>query len=310
MKLIITGGLSGSGKSTFSRNLVKQDPSFVRVNRDDLRRQIMGEIPKDYYKGKIKETENHITALEYQQIRYWLKHGKNVIVDNTHLQRKYIDKLILYFGEIADIEFKIFDIPLEICIERIKLRDGDVDINYLYKQKVAFIKISKEFHNGHLLPRRRNYISLITERPCIIVDLDGTLADCSGIRSPYDGENLCNDRLIEPVANLIKGVINSYHIPNLEIIYMSGREDKWRELTLKWLEKHNLLIGQGNYTRLFMRASGDMRDDAIVKRELYMENIFNKFDVNCVIDDRIRVVWMWEDLGLFVINVNQGNRWF
>lgn len=36
-QMFITVGISGSGKSTFAKELCKTDKSFVRVNRDSLR---------------------------------------------------------------------------------------------------------------------------------------------------------------------------------------------------------------------------------------------------------------------------------
>ncbi len=54
-----------------------------------------------------------------------------------------------------------------------------------------------------------------------------------------------------------------------------------------------------------MRKAGDSRKDTIVKQELLDKQIKGKYNVFCAIDDRLSVVSMWYDNGIFVFNVNQ-----
>jgi len=56
-----------------------------------------------------------------------------------------------------------------------------------------------------------------------------------------------------------------------------------------------------------MRKHGDYRPDDIVKKEMYDAFIKDQYNVLGVFDDRLKVVRMWEGLGLWVFNCNQGN---
>jgi hypothetical protein len=83
---------------------------------------------------------------------------------------------------------------------------------------------------------------------------------------------------------------------------MSGRSDIHREQTERWLKDKGI-----KYHALYMRKEGDHRADEIVKREIYDNNIRGKWHVKAVIDDRPKVIRMWQyDLGLPVINVGYG----
>ena len=55
-----------------------------------------------------------------------------------------------------------------------------------------------------------------------------------------------------------------------------------------------------------MRATGDNRNDAIVKNEIFDTYIRDKWNVVCVLDDRDRVVKRWRELGLACFQVNYG----
>jgi hypothetical protein len=52
---------------------------------------------------------------------------------------------------------------------------------------------------------------------------------------------------------------------------------------------------------------GDMRNDSIVKEEIYEEHIKPRFNVRFVLDDRDRVVKMWRENGLKVLQVAEGD---
>ena len=86
-------------------------------------------------------------------------------------------------------------------------------------------------------------------------------------------------------------------------MFLSGRTDACRTATHQWLLKHVGVPFQG----LYMRAAGDMRKDAIVKRELFDRHIRDSYDVTCVLDDRDQVVAAWRELGLTCLQVAPGN---
>lgn len=134
----------------------------------------------------------------------------------------------------------------------------------------------------------------------IICDIDGTLALLEG-RNPYDpttGEDLLN----YPIANILE-VYDNQNVFDVDLILLSGREDKYREFTEKWLHKN----GINHYKELFMRKTGDFRKDYVIKKELYEKYIKDKYSVLFVLDDRDQVVKMWREEGLTCLQVAFGN---
>lgn len=78
--------------------------------------------------------------------------------------------------------------------------------------------------------------------------------------------------------------------PRTAIIILSGREERWRPQTERWLKRHGI-----SYDALFLRRSGDRRKDTIVKREIYDAEIAGRYAVRVVFEDRDQVVRMWRD---------------
>src|SRR5215213_5178256 len=91
--------------------------------------------------------------------------------------------------------------------------------------------------------------------------------------------------------------------PRQPCYLVSGREDRWRPETERWLERHGI-TAEG----LFMRRAGDRRKDSVVKREIYERHIAGHYTVRVVFDDRDQVVRLWrDDLDLPCFQVAWGN---
>lgn len=133
----------------------------------------------------------------------------------------------------------------------------------------------------------------------LICDLDGTLCLRTG-RCPYDETLVLTDAVNSPVL----ATVSAYHKFGAKIIFTSGRHEGCRADTQLWLARH--LPPQIDY-RLFMRADGDGRNDAIVKYEMYLQHIFDRYHVIAVLDDRDRVVDMWRAVGLTCFQVAPGD---
>ena len=97
-------------------------------------------------------------------------------------------------------------------------------------------------------------------------------------------------------------VINTYFNKGYKILFVSGREDKYREQTEKFLKKH---FPDLTYS-LYMRKTGDMRKDTIIKKEIYVDNIWCNYFVKFILDDRDRVVRGWREMGLTCFQVAEG----
>lgn len=284
MNLILLRGISGSGKSTFAETLRSQ--GFVIVSRDAIR-----EMFKDY--GSVNE--DVVTKIQNAAIDASLIAGLSVCVDDTNIRPKYMKRFVeAATRHGANVVVKEFPIDVDEAIRRVKSRAAaggrDVPEEVIRKQHQGF-KSGKVDIRSMTPPKFEPYVNPGGPK-VIIVDIDGTLALNTGHRGWYDYDRVEDDELVSEVAD----VANQYE--HGQVIVMSGRDDSCREATERWLAKHGV-----RYDFLFMRKTGDMRNDAIVKMELFDEHVRNKYDVSFVIDDRPSVCRAWRSIGLKVFQV-------
>lgn len=131
------------------------------------------------------------------------------------------------------------------------------------------------------------------KQKAIICDIDGTIAH-RGNRDPYDMTKVSEDTVDIVVATIVKAL---YSI-GFPVIFTSGRDETARYDTFEWIQTH---VGIA-YFDLHMRQIGDTRNDAVVKREMF-DNITTLYEIFCVFDDRQRVVDMWREMNLKVLQV-------
>lgn len=269
-KLLMLQGLPASGKTTEAKLMT----DYFRVNKDDLRDMLFGSN-WNYNKEEL------VLDIRDLIIDYLLKKGKNVVSDDTNFNYKNCESRLIKLAVDNDAEYskKLLNTPLYECINRDDWRNKHVGAKviidmynkYLYKPKE--FKIDKE------------------KEQCIIIDIDGTLAHrCD--RGIFEYNKVKND-----VANInLIEIIKS--IPVKKII-VSGRDDNSKEVTEKWLKDNGI-----EYDEFYMRVTGDNRCDTIVKKEIYENNIKDRYEVLSVFDDRPKVIRMWKELGLFVMDCN------
>ena len=300
-KLLILVGAPGSGKSTFARYFLRTEDNWIRVNRDDFRLMQFGDslmIP--FYEERIsKMVEASVLTL--------LKSDTNVIIDATNTLLRTIQDMIHTYTEYADISFKVFDLPVDELVKRCDKRyeeTGKFISKSVVERNVANLKHTLEKFDFAPIPRKvqvatTSYATQDKNLPkAVICDLDGTLSLLNG-RDPYNAATCDNDLLNEPVAAALKMAKQRGY----QVILLSGREDKFREPTMRFLDKHQI-----DYDLLLMRTSNDFRKDNIIKRELFEGEIQGKYFVEFLLDDRNQVVDMWrKDLHLPCFQVNYGD---
>jgi len=128
-KMLIFVGIPGSGKSTVSNKLVKMNNHWIRVNQDDL---------------KTRKACERLA-------RESLKKGKSVIIDRCNFdisQRNVWVKIASEFA-VTDIRCVYFKIPIEICKQRVVVREdhptiasGDFGIGIIDGFKNVFVEPS------------------------------------------------------------------------------------------------------------------------------------------------------------------------
>ena len=117
----------------------------------------------------------------------------------------------------------------------------------------------------------------------IICDLDGTLCLMNG-RNPFNASKCDQDLINTPVANLLK----NYKKLGYKIVLVSGRDDKYKEPTLLFLEKHAIA-----FDALLMRKTKENRKESVIKAEIYNDCIKDRYFVEFVLDDRNQVMDTW-----------------
>ena len=300
-KLLILVGAPGSGKSTFARYFLRTEDNWIRVNRDDFRLMQFGDsLMTPFYEERIsKMVEASVLTL--------LKSDTNVIIDATNTSLRTIQDMIHTYTEYADISFKVFDLPVDELVKRCDKRyeeTGKFISKSVVERNVANLKHTLEKFDFAPIPRKvqvatTSYATQDKNLPkAVICDLDGTLSLLNG-RDPYNAATCDNDLLNEPVAAALKMAKQQGY----QVILLSGREDKFREPTVRFLDKHQI-----GYDLLLMRTSNDFRKDNIIKRELFEGEIQGKYFVEFLLDDRNQVVDMWrKDLHLPCFQVNYGD---
>ena len=293
LKITILIGIPASGKSTYAKDYIRNNADTVRVNRDDFRLMLKS---AQMTEPKI---EDMITTLVDATITQSLLRKCNVLVDATNLKVGYIKSFIEKFKYSADIDYRVFDISLEKALERDTKREatvGEAVIKKLYKDykilmnSFDFQPVTKT-DRKHLTP---NFESKLED--AVIFDIDGTLA-LMGKRGPFDWDDVYKDSINEIVAEQL-----AFHkSKGRKILVVTGRDGVCRKVTEDWLDLHEL-----EYDEMFMRPNDDYRKDTAIKKEIYLNEIKDKYNVLAVYDDRLQVIRTWFELGLYVFTVNQG----
>jgi predicted kinase len=309
LKIFLTKGAPASGKSTWAKQEVAKEPlNYLHINNDDLRASFNDSVFSADYEKLITETRNFL-------IREGLKRNLNIIIDNVNANNRHWEttcKIAKEANKDIQVLEKFFYAELEELLERNAKREG--------RARVPDEVVKKFFKDlgGKQFKTYRPHVEIFTKRnhtldaaftpavqdislpTAIISDLDGTLALIAGKRSPYDATDC--DLIDDPNTPVIE-TIELYYADKHNIIFCSGREDKFEPETRRFIEKHL----PGLKYELFMRKTGDMRKDSIIKEEIYRNNIEDKYFVKLVLDDRNQVVELWRSLGLVCFQVAPGN---
>jgi len=298
----ILRGLPASAKSTFARDLMKREPNrWVRVNKDDLRAMFHNSVFS-------KDKEEFIRSVQDQLILQALRNGNDVIVDNTHLVPQTVKKLHRLIASVGDVKVieKGFNVSIHEAKRRNALREGvtrvpDHVIDGMAKSAGidrGRVLEDKEFYYAPREMATDAYIPDEDLPEAILVDLDGTVALLNG-RNPFDASTCDQDLPNVPVIRCVKAM----YAAGLAVIFMSGREERFRDPTVRFLDAQF-----GDMPReLYMRATGDSRKDSIVKEELLEANVFPRYKIVFALDDRNQVVDHYRSMGLTVLQVADGN---
>jgi phosphoglycolate phosphatase-like HAD superfamily hydrolase len=145
----------------------------------------------------------------------------------------------------------------------------------------------------------------IAPGPAVVFDIDGVLSDAAGrqhyLETPVRDwrgffDAAADDPLIEDVAKLLDLLD-----PALQIILLTGRPMRVRDLTVKWLERYGL-----RWDLLAMRSFGDYGAAKVFKEETVSELRANGFDLRLAFEDDLRNVEMFREAGVPCIYIHSG----
>lgn len=289
--IILTKGLPGSGKTTWAEEEIRKNPGkYIRVNRDLMRKMLMcGE-------GN-RAMENLITTFRDRIAETSLAKGYDIILDDTNLGDRHFNAMVKVATRVGDVQVieKYFDVPLMDALANNNKREKPVPEHIIRRMFDKFIKHKKVEAKTFYAPKGFVRIQDTTKPSAYVFDIDGTLALNLGHRDYYDMEKVVDDDPNMDVVDIAVALKRAGH----KILVVSGRDDIALNDTKYWLSGYGVY-----YDELFMRKTGDVRKDWIIKKEIFDNHIKDRYNVRGVIDDRPQVTRMWRELGITTLQLN------
>ena len=151
-ELIILQGIQGSGKTTWAKNWIKEDPKHrVRFNQDDIRNMF-----GVYW---VPSREPLVKAMHNSFLKEAMLEGYDIVLDNMNLNQKTLNEIKEIVEEFnkwislsqIDLHYDIkyqtfFDTPLEECIARDSKRENPIGENVIRNTYNKY----KDVINGNL----------------------------------------------------------------------------------------------------------------------------------------------------------------
>lgn len=143
--LILTVGISASGKSTWTKNKLVYD-KYREVNRDDIRSEFAptlhsGDCKMYYEAPNLREMEDEVTKIQWYWINNYINDGYHVIISDTNLSEYIRNKFIKYAKEKGlYLEYEVFNIDLNLALEYDSNRERKVGKEVIMKQYRSFIR--------------------------------------------------------------------------------------------------------------------------------------------------------------------------
>ena len=306
MRIIFTCGISCSGKSTWATEHadaeMRTGKNVAIISRDQFRHEILFERKAKGYTPysdsathsniwnvwKFGKDEKVVNERWEAALEAVLSQGVDVVIlADTNLNRARLeakmDALRADPRTAGHVWTKEFPITFEEALKRDNARPDGVGHTVLWRQYLQWREYIGE----------KKYVADLTKPKAIVFDVDGTLAKM-GDRGAFDWHKVEVDLVREEIRDMFLG----YQQLNYIMIIVSGRDAVCRNETSRWLIENNIL-----YNSIFMRPENDMRDDRLIKEEIFLKNIEPNYNVIAWVDDRPKVCRKMRELGLNVIQV-------
>ncbi len=294
-KIILTQGIQGSGKSTWAKQWVEEDPiNRVRWNNDDCRKMC-----GPYW---ILEREDFIAHIRKNFIHQAMQSKKDIVIDDMNLNPKTIEHykmVVIHYNDSKKpedqyvLEFKnFFNTSVEECVRRDSLRPNPIGEKVIRETFNKYKYYIRDLNNTKILHNRTEIDKSLPN--CILVDLDNTLA--YSFNRPWYGSEAASKMILDKVNEQLKLILNSFN-EDVQVIIMTGRATEIEaKSSLTWLVQNEI-----HYNAAHFRNSNDYRSGEIIKLENYNKYIKGNFNVLAAIEDDPKCVKMYQEQGIFVL---------
>lgn len=148
-----------------------------------------------------------------------------------------------------------------------------------------------------------------------VFDIDGTLADNAHRMHHLDGKKEWDaffakqhlDEPYQPVIDVLHALANDR--PGDAVIIVTARDERFREDSLEWLNKHIPWI---SHDLMFMRPAGDRGNDDVMKVQIIKNWLAANpgYQVGAIFDDRHRIIDAFRNEGWYTFECNQARKEF
>jgi len=305
-ELIFTRGLPASGKSTYAEAWVKENPKErIRVNRDILRMELFGYWyhPASMPHGKQQEREFEVTHYQDKAIIDGLQTGKDIIVDNTNLNPRVFQDIKKIGNQSPRVNITHVDFPVHVeeCVRRNNNRDRKVPEHVIRSMAARYT--NGDGTKFHLFPNTYPVkpITYPAERKETFgFDMDGTLTNVDSIlhyvrkNSKYkDFDSFHRSSYFSPANQNVVEILFEAADKGFTIVIVTGRNEKYRDVTQAWLDEHNIPYDNN----IFMRPENDFRPDTVIKNDIFQQ-INQYYHMVHFVDDREDISKVWEQNGV------------
>lgn len=154
MEIILLCGVPTSGKSTYAEKLKKMDywEQAVVLSSDNYIQKVAEEQQKTY-DDVFKNTIGEATEFMWDQLKFAIHEGLDIIVDRTNLTQKtrkqFLSRIPNYYRKTA----VYFEIGLKEALERNKHREGKIIPEKVLKSMYHSFEIPKNTENFDFIER-------------------------------------------------------------------------------------------------------------------------------------------------------------
>jgi predicted kinase len=143
MKIIVCLGPSCSGKTTWSLEKIKNDPTFIRFSIDEFRLMTVGSL-------NFSKLDDKFMQIMYNFITNLTMQGRNLVIDNIPLSAQWLSMLS---ASCQDVELRLFDVSIKEALIRNKKKKQEgnptispVELMRYHRLYTEFLK-SDAFYN-------------------------------------------------------------------------------------------------------------------------------------------------------------------